>query len=176
MIEESTKDNKQAADDGTATHALIEEEYTGITYDFTDEVRERVAPAVEAAKEVIRVLGIEIIALEYPIWHPDHYYAGTIDLVGRTSYGGGLLVLDWKRAKALYKEHSYQVAAYAKALSKQLVGEPDVAAVVARLPRTPDEDHETRLVNVDNAFNVFLAAKDLHETMAKYPPKQVWEE
>lgn len=161
-----------SADDGTATHAIIEAWLTGQpTPEYPPDVMERIEPAVRAGKQVVEGLGIEIMAIELPIWHPEHLYAGTIDMVAKIR--SELFILDWKRAKDLYEDNTYQVAAYAQALRKQLVGEPEVGAIVVRLPQEPDQGYETRMVEVEPAFTIYLAAKNLHEAL-QANKKGVW--
>ena len=122
------------------------------------DIPDPLVPAVRGALAFVRDYQLEMVASEVSIWHPQHHYAGTVDLVARNK-AGELVVADWKRSKGLYPEHAYQVAGYAKAVN-HLHGGTSKACVV-RLPLRQDEHYEFRKVDIEPAFQVYLAAQAL---------------
>ena len=103
----------------------------------TAEALELVRPAVQAGVKIVKDLDLEHEAFEFPIYHPEDLYGGTIDYVGR-DMDGGLWILDWKRAGRHSLEYELQIAAYWGGL-EQMIGEKIRKAAVCVLPRTPDE-------------------------------------
>ena len=59
---------------------------------------------------------------EEAVFHPEHRYAGRVDLVAR--FGDRLVVVDLKTSPQAYPEHLLQVGAYALALSLIHISEP----------------------------------------------------
>ena len=94
-------------------------------------------------------------------------YAGTADLIARDAHGG-LVVVDWKRSKAMYRDYPYQVAAYAEAVTA-LTGEK-CEAWVCRLPQGDEAYEAKRVRDYDDALNAFLLALGLDIAVAK----EVW--
>ena len=135
-----TKDS--AADAGTDAHELIAAILQGGSPIVPDALR----PAVQGAQEMLADYRLSPVSIERLVWHPSQQYAGTIDLVARDA-DGRLVVVDWKRAKGIYPEHGYQVAAYADAI-EALTGEPVASAYVVRLPQDGQGDlhYEVRAV------------------------------
>ena len=150
-----TKD--EAADAGNAAHRLIAELLHGGKPDIPDEL----APAVCGALEMVSDYGLTVEAVECPVWHPRYEYAGTVDLIARDT-DGRLVVVDWKRAKGIYDEHAYQVAAYARAV-EALTGEDVASAYVVRLPREQSEDvqYECRQAFTPVTYEIYMAAHRL---------------
>ncbi len=135
-----TKDS--AADAGKAAHELV----AAILQGGSPLVPDALRPAVQGAQEMLADYRLSPVATEHLVWHPSQQYAGTIDLVARDA-DGRLVVVDWKRAKGIYPEHGYQVAAYADAL-ETLTGEPVASAYVVRLLQDDQGDlrYEVRAV------------------------------
>ena len=136
-----TKDS--AADAGADAHELI----AAILQGGSPLVPDALRPAVQGAQEMLADYRLSPVAIEHLVWHPSQQYAGTIDLVARDA-DGRLVVVDWKRAKGIYPEHGYQVAAYADAI-EALTDEPVVGAYVVRLPQNGQGDlrYEVRAVD-----------------------------
>ena len=136
-----TKDS--AADAGAYAHELIAAILQGGSPLVPNDLR----PAVQGAQEMLAAYRLSPVATERLVWHPSQQYAGTIDLVARDA-DGRLVVVDWKRAKGIYPEHGYQVAAYADAL-ETLTGEPVASAYVVRLLQDDQGDlrYEVRVVD-----------------------------
>ena len=165
-------DDRTAADDGTAAHAMIEAALLGKAHDVDPIVAERVTPAVEGALKAIAMLGLTTVGLEVVVYNPIEDYAGQIDYLGQDNTGQ-LVILDWKRSKDLYPEYAMQVAAYAYALGTTLgsdfisgtAGNRMPAAMVCKLPQEPGQDVEVRRVDVAHAFQQFLQAKALYQML-----------
>ena len=132
----------QKADAGADAHELI----AAILQGGSPLVPDALRPAVQGAQEMLADYRLSPVAIEHLVWHPFQQYAGTIDLVARDA-DGRLVVVDWKRAKGIYPEHGYQVAAYADAI-EALTGEPVAGAYVVRLPQDDQGDlhYEVRAV------------------------------
>ena len=124
----------QKADAGADTHELI----AAILQGGSPLVPDALRPAVQGAQEMLADYRLGPVAIEHLVWHPSQQYAGTIDLVARDA-DGRLVVVDWKRAKGIYPEHGYQVAAYADAI-EALTGEPVAGAYVVRLSQGDQGD------------------------------------
>ena len=135
-----TKDS--AADAGADAHELI----AAILQGGSPLVPDALRPAVQGAQEMLVDYRLSPVATEHLVWHPSQQYAGTIDLLARDA-DGRLVVVDWKRAKSIYPEHGYQIAAYADAI-EVLTGEPVAGAYVVRLPQDNQGDllYEVRAV------------------------------
>ena len=136
-----TKDS--AADAGKAAHELVAAILQGGSPMVPNDLR----PAIQGAQEMLADYRLSPVATERLVWHPSRQYAGTIDLVARDA-DGWLVVVDWKRAKGIYPEHGYQVAAYTDAI-EALTGEPVAGAYVVRLPQDDQGDlrYEVRAVD-----------------------------
>ena len=166
VFEWAKKEDTSGRDDGTATHNLIENILAGTKHIVTGPVQARVQPAVTGALSTIRMLGLTTVGMEIPIWHPDEMYAGMIDYLGRDQ-SGGLVIIDWKRAKNWSDDYSMQVSAYAAALLAvlQLSRHTDVTAKVVKLPREEGDDVEVRTANITVGWDRFCKAKALHEAL-----------
>ena len=96
--------------------------------------------------------------VERPVWHPQFLYAGTIDLIGRR--GNELIVLDWKRSKALYRSNMAQVVAYAMALSATT--DSVFGCAVVRLPQNTDDGADIRYTTLDDEKAAIPAVSAAH--------------
>ncbi|WP_243031425.1 CRISPR-associated protein Cas4 [Thermus altitudinis] len=67
---------------------------------------------------------------EEALFHPEHRYAGRVDLVARL--GGRLVVVDLKTSAQVYPEHLLQVGAYALALQAEGIAVEGGYVVVLR--------------------------------------------
>jgi genome maintenance exonuclease 1 len=61
--------------------------------------------------------GGRLVRSEEALFHPEHLYAGRVDLVAH--FGGRLVVVDLKTSSRPYPEHFLQVGAYALALREE---------------------------------------------------------
>lgn len=178
LREFAEQEERQAADDGTAAHALIQAALTGQQVDesevkVTDEVRARVKPATDAAPHVIATERFQVVDVERPVFHPILQFAGTIDLIVRDRHGT-LAVLDWKRSKSLYSNYAYQASAYAEALAMLLDYTEPVAAYCVQLPQEVDQEWDCKQVNVPAMFQRFLAAMAASDLIARDKKDGVW--
>ena len=103
---------ERSAEEGTRIHEVAQSILLG-----EDPVIPReMAPTIAAFKAFIARQPIEVEAsnIERRIWHPEHKYAGTIDILGR--FKGRLGVIDIKTSQAIYRDYNLQTAAYMEAL------------------------------------------------------------
>jgi len=103
---------QRAAGRGTDLHAWAEALFRGEAPPLPEE-----EPARSMALELSawwQGNGGELLRSEEAVFHPEHRYAGRVDLVARL--GGRLVVVDLKTSARVYPEHLLQVAAYALAL------------------------------------------------------------
>ena len=163
----------KARDAGKTAHeviaGLIENGHDRVTAKLIAWVHEnhpQVAPAVVSAFNAIDTQVLHPVKPEYAVWHPKHLYAGTIDLVAEDAFG--LIVVDWKRSKAIYPEHEFQVAAYAEALRALTGLKTAPRAVVVKLPQEGDEgsafEFEAKWLTEEDqrqGVGVYLAALQL---------------
>ena len=107
--------------------------------------------------------GLKPVRVEQPIYHPDHRYAGTIDLIAEAA-DGALELWDWKTAKAIYDEHHLQAAAYLYAAREFA---PVKRAFIGRLPKVESDPAfevvevgklESRTLSLDDLKQAFLAS------------------
>ena len=136
-------------------------------------VPDDLAPAVRGAREFIADYGLNVVAVEHPVWHPNEQYAGTVDFVGRNREGH-LVVADWKRSSGIYPEHAYQITAYADAI-EAITDEHVSHLYVVRLPKEGGEEagyecHE--VLDRDVARQTFRAAHQLWA--AHRNAKEMW--
>lgn len=100
-----------AALNGTRIHDLAWDLVTGAEVDVPEEY----VGSVTAVARFMDRWHVEPVARERPVWHPDHGWAGTFDLLA--GMGDTLWLLDWKTGRAIYPEAALQLAAYAHAAS-----------------------------------------------------------
>lgn len=95
--------------------------------------------------------------LETPLVSEDYRYGGTIDFYGKVD--GVYTLLDFKTSNAIYRENTYQLAAYMGLLNEKQVEE----VRVLRFPRALDEGLEDRMIEgLDSGFRVFLSCLDIY--------------
>ena len=114
----------KAADVGTSVHALIEAYTKGETLPPLDEeTKDRALAHLERFKEWEAAYRPTYLGHESTVVHPDHGWAGTLDLLVEIG-DRGVGVVDIKNTSAggrkknepgVYREHALQVAAYAHA-------------------------------------------------------------
>jgi len=105
---------QSAAGRGTELHAWAEAYLKGLNPPF---------PEAEPLREMALALadwwdgnGGRLLLSEEAVFHPEHRYAGRVDLVARL---GGRVVVDLKTSPRVYPEHLLQVGAYALALREE---------------------------------------------------------
>jgi ATP-dependent exoDNAse (exonuclease V) beta subunit len=145
------QEREQAAVLGTRAHKVIEDLLSGESPFIDQEMQ----PIFESFSQWRSSVDIEITDTEVVVYSPYYGYAGTIDAIGNTS--NGQVVIDWKTGNALYPEHSFQVAAYARALS-EIYDSPTPQAWVIRLGKRKIEVESRKIIDVDTPFQSFRAA------------------
>lgn len=99
----------RAALRGQEIHHLAWQLVTGEEVTVPDE---HLGP-VQAAARWLDSHHVEPILRETPVFNVTHWWAGTLDLVGRID--GCVWLLDWKTGKGIYDDTALQLAAYAHA-------------------------------------------------------------
>lgn len=104
--------SEKSAEEGTLVHQVAESIFLGEDPD----IPESIAPAMGALRSFLKAKEIEVRRedVERRIFHPEHRYAGTIDLIARIN--GRLGVLDIKTSQAIYRDYNLQTSAYTEAL------------------------------------------------------------
>ncbi len=74
-----------------------------------------VRPSVDAFDEFLRNNNVEPLLIEERVLHPEHGFAGTVDMVARIN--GVVGVLDIKTSRRIYRDYGLQTAAYVHAVS-----------------------------------------------------------
>ena len=146
-----------AAEAGTAIHDFIERHAQGLEPDL---------PADEPARRSAAALrdwfshNVEMpLSMERLVYHPEHAYAGKLDMFARLR-GGGDYVLDWKGVTSLKYPpkpgHVGQGAAYCAALAAEGI---EVAGfVLVEIERDSGVLRATKYTDMETEFEMFLAA------------------
>jgi len=103
--------------------------------------------------------GGELLRSEEVVFHPDHLYAGRVDLVARL--GGKLVVVDLKTSARAYPEHFLQVGGYALALRREGV-EVEGGLILALR-----DGLQVAEVPLDGAIEAFLGLLAVHRFLKK---------
>ena len=154
---------------GTLTHAILEEYFTGtmppLPFELDEDFEKEGVESAKVALEHIEILGIDgsTVESEVKIYSPAHAYAGTIDLVGYSHRFNAWLCLDWKRAKGLWPENSYQIGAYASALEEVVEDGTPVQGWVCLMPSEPGIMVDRKEANLEWSLETYLLAQALHE-------------
>jgi hypothetical protein len=104
--------SEKSAEEGTLVHQVAE----SIILGEDPEIPQVIEPAMGALRSFLSSKDIEVERdnVERRILHPEHRYAGTIDVIARIN--GRLGVLDIKTSQAIYRDYNLQTAAYVEAL------------------------------------------------------------
>lgn len=102
----------KSADEGTMIHEAIEAILAGKTVAIPHSIR----PAVDAFIEFKKKNEIVPLKVEERVVSKNHWYAGTVDVVGNLN--GRLGVLDIKTSNSIYRDYNLQTAAYIEALKE----------------------------------------------------------
>lgn len=105
----------RSAEEGTRVHEAAQAILLGTEPVITPDI----APAIAAFRTFIERTAIttEAAHIERRIHHPEHRYAGTIDILGTLK--GRLGVIDIKTSQAIYRDYNLQTAAYMAALEPE---------------------------------------------------------
>lgn len=179
---EHQKQAREAADIGSQVHALAEKhmkDILGIPFEILQPPSEQAQAIFEKSwLPWVRDAGVVPLAVERRVYHAEHRYAGTVDLLATVE--GKLTVLDWKskgvaQVEKLYVEPVLQSVAYREALLS-LTGET-WGGLVINMPREGSGSVVAHPITgndnwtLDDAFEVFLACKSLYVFDAKFNRK-----
>ena len=162
----------EAATTGTLAHEMIQEYLGGPEWDreaYTPSQIDLAENAVISFYEWERQTGskMETISIEKPFVSEDMRYGGTIDWYGKID--GKFWLVDFKTCKALFPEHTYQVAAYWNLLREHGLQVDGVR--ILRVGRSEDEgfdDHVLDGPKLEAAFAVFKAALGLYQAQSAF--------
>lgn len=106
---------EKSAAEGTLVHEAVEAIFLG----QRPEIDPLIAPAIKAFEQFLQSKNIQTAPeyVERQIFHPEHRYAGTIDVLALID--GKFGVLDIKTSQAIYRDYNLQTAAYMAALKDQ---------------------------------------------------------
>lgn len=111
---------KTACDIGTVAHKYAEDfirHSMGLGGKPIAPVNESARIATTAFDSWVADHKVAFLATELPIYSIEHTYAGTADIVA--TVGGERCICDIKTSKAVYVDHVYQIAAYARAVREE---------------------------------------------------------
>ncbi len=116
---ESFKASQAITEKSAAEGTLVHEAVEAILLGQKPEIDPSIAPAVKAFEQFLQSNNIQTAPeyVERQILHPEHRYAGTIDVLALV--GGKFGVLDIKTSQAIYRDYNLQTAAYMAALKDQ---------------------------------------------------------
>ena len=102
----------KSADEGTLIHEAIEALLAGKPV----AVPHSIQPAINAFNEFKKNNEIVPLKVEERVVSKNHWYAGTVDVIGNLN--GRLGVLDIKTSNSIYRDYNLQTAAYIEALKE----------------------------------------------------------
>lgn len=130
--------------------------------DLTQEVVDAANLSIKAGLEYLDSHHVEPVFFERVLWHPDHSYIGTVDLIAKVD--GVLSALDWKSSKAIYSSMFLQLAAYAAAFMAEFPNQVIENRVVVNIKKdgTGLETETRGLDTYSNDLTAFLACGSLY--------------
>lgn len=150
----------EAAELGTLVHKYIDQVIQGkLPTDLTPEME----PAVTAFIEWWKDSKIELVMGDTKVASLIHGYGGSLDALGRQN--GEYVILDWKTSGAVYDEMALQISAYKFAFAETYGIECKKGFVVRFSKKLPITFQVREIVNMDESFKAFLAAKSLTGSM-----------
>lgn len=102
----------KSADEGTLIHETIESILSGKTVAVPSSIQ----PAISAFLEFKKKNEIIPMKIEERVVSKNHWYAGTVDVIGKLN--GQLGILDIKTSYSIYRDYGLQTAAYAEAVKE----------------------------------------------------------
>ena len=105
----------KSADEGTQIHEAIEAILEGKTIAIPHSIQ----PAINAFLEFKKENEIVPIKIEERVVSKNHWYAGTVDVIGKLN--GRLGVLDIKTSYSIYRDYGLQTAAYVEAVKEMKI-------------------------------------------------------
>ncbi len=133
---ESDRISKEAADDGTQVHALVEWRLRTMMGQVTPRPHVSEAAAFREAgwEHWAKDVKLKPLAVEARIFNRQLRYCGTLDLLAEVE--GRVGVWDWKRKAAVYESHHLQSCAYRMALES--IGFDRLPGFVLLMPEGQD--------------------------------------
>lgn len=153
------EEKDKAADYGTRLHEYADKVIKGT---FPGDVDDDLKNSVLAFKDWLSS-GVEIVAGDTPVASVENGYGGKFDAVAKKN--GEYGIIDIKTSNACYDEYALQVAAYAKA-AEETYGVPFTWAAIVRFGKTSPDYEVKNVANIAKAFEAFIAAKRLRDTLA----------
>lgn len=151
------------ADIGTLGHSMIMCYLTGKKLDTTDYTEEQIDLAGNSFLSYLnweKPHTIEPILVETPLVSEQYRYGGTLDLLAKVD--GVITLIDFKTGRALYPEHSIQVAAYWLLALEH--GYSVSNALILRIGRDETEGFEVKPVeNLEANWEVFTHCLAIYE-------------
>lgn len=145
---------------GTRAHEMIDAYLTHVQFAITPDLE----PVLDGFQQWVEASDLALEKTERMLLSRKFDFAGTCDYIGKRSFDGGVVVVDFKTSNAIYPEHAVQVAAYAKALEEE-----DNIKVAegwcVRLGKNNAEFEARQILSLDDAFETFLAALRLYKGM-----------
>lgn len=173
-----------AADLGTSVHKYIEETLLGER--DLEKVPDQFYPFVCPAIRYIREKNFSVEHIEKVVVSEEHTFAGTCDLIGKTS-GGQPFIADWKTKKSVpgkpfapYPENKWQCASYAVAhFGEDCVVNNEVWGVNLFISSTEKGDdglarfeaHSYRPEEMAEAWSTAKLLFELHRKVHEYDPR-----
>jgi len=149
--EEAMRLGREAAQRGTAAHALVEQWISGPGNH---------SPWSLSAAATRPRIEFEKGHAEQRLWSQRHAYAGTADLIAPVGPRSRPAVIDWKTGKRLYREHEIQLSAYLMAWNEMHPQGPVIRdRLIVRLMQDgskPEVKHLRGLSGARRDFKVFL--------------------
>lgn len=130
--------------------------------DLTQEVVDAANESIKAGLEYLDTHHVEPVFFERVLWHPDHSYIGTVDLIAKVD--DVLSALDWKSSKAIYSTMFLQLAAYAAAFMTEFPDQVIENRVVVNIKKDGGGlETETRGLDTYSAdLDAFLSCGSLY--------------
>ncbi len=162
---------RELADIGTIAHYLILSHLKKVKPDTSEYRKDLIDKAENSFLSYLeweKEHKIEPVLLETPLVSEVFHYGGTPDCVCHLDGKKNLTLIDYKSG-GIYKEHYWQVSAYAQLLSENnyLIGE----AFILGIPRTVDESFDDRWLDnnrLELGFNPFMQSLSLYNAIRNY--------
>jgi len=168
-MEEIVKEAKKAADEyrdmkgaqGTRIHKIIEKRLNNEDISDPRQKDAKLSAIMFQIEKWINDNKIEPVLVEAYLLSREHGYAGAVDLVARhdsPKHGKQLILVDMKTGRSLQQEHTWQMAAYAKAY-EEMYSEPIDMAFILHVDyenQIVKEERHLHKKDIPNEFNNFL--------------------
>ena len=162
----------QMASIGTLAHEMVQEDLGGPEWNRDFYSPEQVDLAENAFLKYlewkrINEYDLETMLIEERMVSEEYQYGGTVDWYGVIN--GKYVLMDIKTSKALYPEHTFQVAAYSLLLQEN--GYPLDETMILRIGRDETEGFEVQKIDplvLQEARSVYLNARSLYQVIKDF--------